>query len=714
MNVCPKCNRVLEDGNKFCVGCGTPIAVSVVPQPPVTEPEATFEPAPAAPVIPEPAIDPSAQYAPAQSFNPNAQYVPAQNFDPNAQYVPAQNFDPNAQYLPVQTAPKKKFKLSKKLIAFGSAAIALVLVAVIVLTMFMGSGSSPSYLLYLKEGELMYTDPSDIEPWQVTKRLFNSEASDSEIAQAGPGSFVRVSGDGRTIFFADKIEAYEGGFTLYYRTVNNSKKEAEKIDSGVSNYSISESGKSLIYLKKGGNLYYHDLKDKEKIAGDVSGFLCSADAKNIVYATSEGNFYFKTIGKDKEKIDSAVTLRYISEDFKMVYYTKEGSLYKKESGKEREKILSDVKNVISVYETGEIYYTKDDSEEIDLMDYVEDDMADSDAAMTEPVAPDRPLYSEYEDIDLYNIAIKAYYEELDAYNDARNSWNEKLSRDRLRTEIAEMTSQNKSSVLYYYDGKKEVEISDGYADYENYSINTPAMVFSVYEQAEVEKVKLSEISSAYEVEEKVSAARRASKEFYVAVKNTAEIIEQENADEFRMDYDGKDIYYIDNINDDEGDLCHISISEGKIGSPEVYDTSVSTQKVYLYENGKIAYFKEYDSEENIGDLYISKACVDFEVKAFEYNVDSDTVYYAVDYSEKSKSATLKVYKDKESETISDDVYNYVVLSGGELAFLYDYSTNSYTGTLYVYDGGKEPEKVDDDVNAIVPTYSYNAFLNRLG
>ena len=88
----------------------------------------------------------------------------------------------------------------------------------------------------------------------------------------------------------------------------------------------------------------------------------------------------KSKGADKEKIASDITsVVYHSEDFAMVYYIKDEALYKQSVGADREKIDSEISKILKVYKSGEVYYLKQNSESLTLMDYVVDDMKETDA-----------------------------------------------------------------------------------------------------------------------------------------------------------------------------------------------------------------------------------------------------------------------------------------------------------------------------------------------
>jgi hypothetical protein len=78
--------------------------------------------------------------------------------------------------------------------------------------------------------------------------------------------------------------------------------------------------------------------------------------------------------------------------------------------------------------------------------------------------------------------------------------------------------------------------------------------------------------------------------------------------------------------------------------------------------------------------------------------DADSFFYASDKGD--DDYTLMMYNGKKAAKISDDVYDYLQLEDGSVAFLYDFSTKRYEGDLKLYDNGKIKD-IDTDVSAIV-------------
>lgn len=678
MITCPNCNKEHEDGTKFCDNCGKQFAETIFCQNcgEQTSTEFAFCQKCGASLAEE-----------SETFNETA---------------------------------KKKFKLPKinipkKLIAIGSACVAVVLVAAIVLSALFTGGAENNFVLYIKDKELFYTGIDKIKPFQLTQKLDDSGSLDNEYlfeAASAIGCYIRMTKDGKTIFYVDKISE---SATIYCRNVNKPDQEPIKIDSEILTYSVSESGKLVTYLKEDGSLYQHNLKDKEKIDSEVSSFVVSSDGKKIGYLKEDGGMYLKNAGKDKEKLDSDVeTISYINEAMNTVYYIKEDAIYKKVDGKEKEKIASDIDSVIKTYDSGEIYYLKSTANEVSLIDYVEDDMKESDAAMVQPQSPQYPSYWDYNTYSEYERAYDEYEAAYEAYKTARQEWNKKQNRDSLRQNLSQRKMENTAYTLCYYNGKEEKVLTDAYAKKYVAADDNPVLVFSIYNQSAVAKVKLSEIEYLSEVEDMVKASLFSSAEKYIAVNDTYSVIEQTDADNFKITDDGKTVYFIDNESETtgHGELYKINVSS-KAGKPELYDSDVSTLNINLTSNGKILYFKDAKGGGK-GELYIDKQKVDYDVdiSSYEYIKDSDTIMYFTDVNDEKSNGTLKMFKNGKAVKIADDVTIYEVTPSGEILYLQNFSLKNCKGELYVYKN-KKAQKIADDVVAIVPIidsgYSSNYF-----
>ena len=533
----------------------------------------------------------------------------------------------------------------------------------------------------------------------------------------------------------DKLGYDDVGFNIYYKEVSKSDAEAIKIDSDILCYTVNTSDSLVTYLKGDEkNLYQYDIsKDsKEKIASEVIDYKVSDDGKKIVYINSENSIYLKKNDKEKEKIASDVSsFEHLTGDFTTVYYTKDDSLYKQVEGKEKLEIASDVYDVIKIYDSGEVYYTTRKNQEISLMNYVNDDMKSTDDSITEPAypnypsSPNYPYRWNYNSYSAYIVAYEAYKEAYatwqaersrmeNEYNEACEVYNAKVSRDRMRASLEDKKLDQYGYSLCFYNGTKETVITDSLADANFYdytfAIDEPVIVYRAYNQSNLEKVKLSEVESIYEIEHKVIDALFSSSDRYIAVKDSATAVKQEKeAKKFIINSSGTIVYYIDNISTEKqyGELYRISISKGVPGKAELYDNDVYVSGYEFLSDTEIGYFKDY--KDSKGELYINKNKIDSDVKIgkIEFFSNLGKIFYFTDWIDSKAYGTLKVYDSKNAMKIADDVHSFSVTPDGRVLYLYDYSLNYYKGELHEWFNGTT-RKIDDDVVCVLPII-YNKY-----
>lgn len=227
MITCPKCNKELSDGTKFCDSCGAPIF------------EAIF--------CPNCGKQTSTEFAFCQSCGASITETPVEE-------QPA-------------TAPTEKKKLPKKAIMFGGIGVAVVAVLILVISLFSGGGGKGknNYALYLKDSEIFFTDlKKGSKAWQVTSRLVDTDdVDDGDLAgyyAVVLGLSTYMSEDGKYIFFPDKVDNDDEGFNLYYKEVAKPDAEAIKIDSDIQYYTVNTFGTIVTYLKgEERNLYQYKM-----------------------------------------------------------------------------------------------------------------------------------------------------------------------------------------------------------------------------------------------------------------------------------------------------------------------------------------------------------------------------------------------------------------------------------------------------------------------
>lgn len=707
MAICKNCKAQINDDAKFCYNCGSPVA------PAVEEPPA--------PVAAEPVVE--------EAKAPEK---------PSSENVNTASFEEKA-------SPKAAFSLSsipKKYLKFGGIGVAAVAVIAIIAILIssLGGGAKVDGIMYLVDEEIWfdYLD-EDKDPWEITENLLGSldylDKEDVYWIGSDLGYAITITKDNK-VFYPDRVT--ESGASLYYRDLKNPEKEPVKIDSEVWAYSVNDAGNLVTYVKGDDDtLYQHNLEEKDKLATEIRDYYITEDGKKVAWITAEGDVYIKVGDEDKEKLASDINyIEYFSDDLTTLYYVKENSLYFQKYGEDRVKVASDYNYLVSVYPSGEVYYVKGDTTEVPLSDYVTDSMYSADASFVEPEYPEYPTMDmdypwswDFETYEEYEAAIEAYnarYDELmdaydravDEYWDDYDLYMEKLDRDYIREELEYTTIELYDYSLYYYNGEESKEICSNvaYEDYFSYygASDAAVIMFGVFSSSEVKKVDVADVYDIWEVESLVYEALYGEYEYKIAVKDSVTDLDldMDKVSRFRINPNGTTIYYLDDMTSDweYGDLYTIKIGKDGPEAPELYDSDVS----YYTGLGEdtIAYFKDVN-EEDIGDLYVNKKSVDYEVYIYSvtYHSETNTIYYGTDWNVDSETATLKYYKDDKPVKVADDIHDFYLLDDGRVLYLYDYSLNRYTGELHVFENGKSRKVADDVVAVIIPSESKYLFLD---
>ena len=226
------------------------------------------------------------------------------------------------------------------------------------------------------------------------------------------------------------------------------------------------------------------------------------------------------------------------------------------------------------------------------------------------------------------------------------------------------------------------------------------MVTKAYDQEEIQKVKLSEVSSTYDVSEAVEQALYGTSKTYVVAEDTMQDMAAENASNFKIAPDGSAVYYYSNTDENgTGDLYKTAITGNQIATGELYDTRV-TRYGFFFSGAKVGYYKNVSESGLKGDLFVDKTEIDFDVYIENVTCVGESVVYFADWSEGSSYGTLKIFKDGEKTKIADDVAKYTVKGEKEILYLRDYSSNYAKGTLYRYNGSKST-KIAEDVAGVI-------------
>ncbi len=695
MTTCPTCNAQQEDGSRFCDQCGSPLPQSVLC--PVCGQEVSKE----------------YVFCPGCGAN-----VRADRTEPVIQEQKGEDTLPGE---PLSTPPdperlekagegkeKQRKSLPKKWLALGIGGVAVVLLIIILLVVVLHWNRKPDpSVFYIKDHELHFSWVDPVAPLAVTGNLSGGSMSE-EIGQM-LGGYIRMSQDGKWLFYPDRFSSGDTGYTVYRRNLKKQEEDPLKIDSEIIRYEIDPDGSKLYYLKgTDGDFYVHNMKEKDKIDSNVKTFWLSSSGNKVVYVTTDGNLYAKEGNKESVKLDSDSEVLFVSTDLNDIFYYKDGSLYRKSGSKDKVKIDGDVSRVLRIYPSGEAYYLKTEEEEIPLSDFLEDDLADLDAALQQPVAPDIPYSYEYETWEEYMAAKDAYDIAYAAYEEEYNAYRAKQARDNLRQTVREETITNTVETLYYYNGKEASAVTDAYDGLLATNATAPILVYEKKIKANAGKLKISEATSYQDVYTLAATSLSASTECCVAVKGAETVLEQNKGRNFVFSPTQSALYFLDDYSDEKGygDLYLAAIHGTTVNKPVLYDSDVSYELdlIQLDLEGRVVYFK--DVKEGKGDLYINKERVDTDVwlESIQPVFGTKTYVFFTDWNENKKYGTLKIYNGKKTSKIADDVHSFWGIDEKHVVYLLEYSASRSKGDAYLYDGSSKKTLVDNDVLTIIPIY----------
>ena len=648
---CPNCHTMLEDGSRFCGNCG-----SVIPEP---KPEPEETPEPAAPAE-APAF--STVLCPSCGEENSTEFMFCQRCGARLTGEPDEEKKPKAK-----RGGAHKLTLSKPL-KLGAIALVAVVVVVGLILLFGGKGGGGqkrSGAFYFKDGDICYSAATAKTPVQITSRLTSKNSDGSYPRNTYYMDYTYLCKDGKTLIYPDRYDSDNSVFTLYFRNIGNMKKDAVKIDSGMSYFAVNESENTVTYRKNDGTLCQYSMKkqERDKIANNARDYRVTKDGKIVAYTDDDGTLYLKQTGKDKEKLASGVDrLNWLSADGRTVIYTKDSNVYRQTVGKEREKLVSDLgsSGILRITTDGAFYYSKELDEDRTILDYVRDDKTLSDRD------------KEYLEDNLKNQRLSNYFAEL-----------------------------------YYYDGKASTLVTDLWyrSGVSSFAYTSRALgCIQTLDEENYDPVKYSDFSSYFW--DGISKLEKAFEEHLNSVVVDGEklrSVELEDLESVLFSSDGSRIFFLSDYSEkkDEADLYRAELSGSGELKTELVDQEVSmaATRAVVFEKS-ILYFKDCNTAQSSGELYLDGKLIDDEAYLNYYRANSKnkTLIY---FSEREKNGgTLKQYSGGKSARISDDVYNAEYAPDGSILYLSDYSSSKYRGDLYQFRGNKAV-KIDEDVTRII-------------
>jgi hypothetical protein len=458
----------------------------------------------------------------------------------------------------------------------------------------------------------------------------------------------------------DNTFSYLKNNELYYSSVSKAKgKQAstnllsgsDTIGDFSNHIRVDSEGKRLFYIDNydgsGFDLYYKKTArlggDPKKITEDVNLYDINDKGTKVTYVKNGGDLYQHNLKQQTDKIDSGVMSFIASDNGKKILYQKLSQetdrycvdIYISKSGKAGKLIASAVDKVCDV------------SDDMSLIYFIK-----SGALYKMKVGSEPKMIS-----DKASNVVKVYDS----------------------GKVYFTVSIDKGAALYYYNGKKDVElVSNSFYSCEDASDEKPVMLYyseTITDDSVEYKYNIAWEDKTYALDYNISSAH--------------------------LSEDGEELYFISNssLESGAGDLMRTTVSKKKIKEPKKIESNVFAG--YYVSSDKFMFVKNYVSEKYQGDVYINNKKVGENIfwGFINYCEISDTLVYFTDITGENR-ATLNIHKGKRSKKISENVVMYSLTFTPEGEFLFINNFDSGMGTLNICKN-KSAKKVDTEVSSII-------------
>ena len=594
----------------------------------------------------------------------------------------------------VEEAPQKKMGLLPKILIGVGAAVIIALIAFFAIK-FIGAKNSDE--IDISKFPIIYVT----EDGDVKVRPYGKKES-YEIAESdGYYWNYELSKDGSKLFFLDSDDDEAN---LYYRKtkdMNPSEGKGKKIAKDVTSFELVNDGKAVVY-KRDDKLCYSNLKEEKVLDKDVTYYSVSEDGKKVIYEDDESSLYICGFGKNDqpEKVDSDVeSVISLMNEYEDIYYVKDEKLYYKAYGKEKVKVLDDYDN--GYFSEGKIYILQNNTKELKYDDLFIDDVSGR-TDLVDPETIVEPSYRDYDDYDDYSDAWDAYWEEYEA---AYAMWNIAETKQDIIDYFEEEPFEIYSYTLYSVDGAKATKLDENLTS-SYISTNSGYAFYKKAEQSEIEKVKLSEVSSEYDAYSKVydkNSGESKNGSVYVATPAGKTFMGfdpgKKNAGDFYVSDDGKYLYCKKMSEDEDyvGDLVRFELGSSSLSKEKVILEDV--EETYMFEDDYIV--AEKDDGELVGFIKGKEVEITDENTA-DLWYDNGVLYFVDDY--KNYSGELVSYKNGKKNVIVSDVCEFMVYDTNRIAYIGNYDDDDGYGELYVCNKKGKSTLIEEEVSSLSQMY----------
>ncbi|MGN0136297.1 hypothetical protein [Anaerotignum sp.] len=525
-------------------------------------------------------------------------------------------------------------------------------------------------VLYAKDNDLYFYDLKN-DPYLLQESISDGGSYHYFYTAWGAG----CTEEGHWAYFLDDIDE-TGGFNLYRKDTKDASAEAELIDNDVYDYMSSKNGEVVAYLKgkdEAMELCTFDGTEVQTIQDGIhlenQVYALSGDGKYLAFMDAYGMLNATVVGEgDAVPLTDGAETYSLAEETGILYFVAKGTegynIYSYAfDGNEPALVAEDISSMEMMPNGKDLLYCKAPKESVLYSDIIVDDMAESDAALTEA--------------------------DGEAYE-------KKLQRDTIREAIA--NGEGFEPLLqecYVLTGGKSVLVANDVVSAIAVENDRPYVIG--YKAKEFTPLRLSVIDGGLDMVEYIYYMSLSYGGVETFLTDTAGNLEaltgySVQPDSLKLSKDGRKAAYLTSDPNTGGNI----LMEMEIGKAAEASAVAMDVENFAFVGGNLFYYYDYANGEGTlamagGETTIAGAC------GVQYA--DDAVYYIADADSTTGNGQLRYWNGTKETVIGENAFAFQYKGNGKLAYISGYDVNEGLGDLYYYNG-KEPRLLDTDVTAL--------------
>lgn len=557
------------------------------------------------------------------------------------------------------------------------------------------------------DNTLKFSSPLVEEPVTITQSLNWGNMSLEEM--------TCLSEDGKDLLYLNNYSSGSGD--LYLRNTDSDRpRYGEKEDKGVKvdenvvpgQFFWSSDGKYAIYRKNDGDLYrWRKNKAVEKLDTQIEEIVAVTTSGQVIYTKAEEGagegvtLYSKALDSnddDKLKLDTGVSQIFsCNADGSSIYYGKPSGdehnpwdVYRYTPKGGSEKLAGMVAQLLDYNDKGELFFTRAEPTEIDPFQYFVDDMAETDAQITE-----EPQLSDY-NIEKTTIwGVPYTVPDYEGYQAALEAYQAKLKRDEIREAIAGESRTITTYQLFHKAGSSETRLDFGIRWVESADAGTGNAVYTKERVTSGQSVLISDVEDAEDAIRLLSAVNgSAVQDYYWARvgKEPTVFVTATNEETVSVTLDpGRGVYYLLIEQGKEGGtLTWLPVEQEGLGVSRKTDDDVYAITDIFYGN-RMLYYRDVTGEKGTlcgANAGSKEKLSEGASEQLWLEENGSAMMLLRDYSQELEMGELILYRDS-NRRVATDAHAYSYRTRNYIYVQRSYNTTSEKGDLYLYTGNDQ-------------------------